>query len=371
MLFRWHIYRWLKTSTDFEYRFCCEVLKNRYVDVKNERKDSKNGLLSDGEDADKEFRGTKRGTIVVSCDVCESYSITKQKHYTTLIRTRMTNSDPENQTETQQQGDHQQRHIHVGDYDISIDEDKAPLVGVAASAIILLIAVEIGQGVKRHIKEYGIAFASIALILSVVSLLPNNEQMKQYSPQLNYFLFVWCFIGACIMTFGDGPFIETSNGYFASWGMVIFAAMAMGYANIPLNDNLRRATEGQNLLLGLGACAIVCIVACVPYFDEYKFKAQGEAIFAIIISIMTVLLVANFVYGKYKGNAAMLQYEFPTLGVFALMWVLAAAMTTFRGPFSTTGNGYFAMWAGAVLAVKAAIRAKGSAPVSTSVSESE
>ncbi|GFH59627.1 hypothetical protein CTEN210_16103 [Chaetoceros tenuissimus] len=282
----------------------------------------------------------------------------------------MTNSDPENQTETQQQGDHQ-RHIHVGDYDISIDEDKAPLVGVAASAIILLIAVEIGQGIKRHIKEYGIAFASIALILSVVSLLPNNEQMKQYSPQLNYFLFVWCFIGACIMTFGDGPFIETSNGYFASWGMVIFAAMAMGYANIPLNDNLRRATEGQNLLLGLGACAIVCIVACVPYFDEYKFKAQGEAIFAIIVSIMTVLLVANFVYAKYQGNTAMLQYEFPTLGVFALMWVLAAAMTTFRGPFSTTGNGYFAMWAGAVLAVKAAIRAKGSAPVSTSVSESE
>ena len=279
-------------------------------------------------------------------------------------------SDPENQTETEQEGDHQ-RHIHVGDYDIAFDEDKAPLVGVATSAIILFIALIMGHNVKRPIVGYGMVLASIALILSVVSLLLNNEQMKQYSPYLNYFLFVWCFVGACVMTFGYGPFIVTSNGYFASWGMAIFAAMAIGYANIPLDDNVRKATKGQNLLLGLGACAIVCIVACAPHLYERKFEFLGESIFAIVVSAWTLLLAAHFVCGKRQrqGNTAVL--ESIALVAIAVHWVVAAAMTTFRGPFNSTGNGYFAMWAGAVLAVKAAIRAKDSAPNYTSVSESE
>jgi len=248
-----------------------------------------------------------------------------------------------------------QRHLRVGGYDLSIDNEKVPLLGVAASAIVLLIAVGIGY-VEKKIRNYGFSLGGIALIIGVLGLVPTPDAIDKYSLYLNYFLFLWCFIGACVMTFGNGPFTVTGNGYFASWALAVFSTMSMGITKSKMPENFRKAYAETNVILGLGACSVVTMIACIPQMQGYYYY-KGETLFALIISILTILVVANFVYAKMKENLQIQQFEVPTLMVFAILWILAACMTTFRGPFLTTGNGYFAVWAGAVLAVKAAVSA--------------
>jgi len=271
----------------------------------------------------------------------------------------MTSEDAEVQapTNAENEVEDNQRHLRVGGFDISLDNEKASLLGVAASAIVLLIAVGIGQFGMSKLHSYGYALGAIALIFATLGLIPNsNATVDKYSLYLNYFLFVWCFIGACLMTFGDGLFNETGNGYFASWALAVFSAMSMGISNLPLSEDVRRATEGMNIILGLGASALVTMFACIPYVDDAN--AQKETIVAMIVSILTILVVANFIYAKMRNNLQMKQFELPTFAIFASLWIIVAGMTTFRAPFATTGNGYFATWCGAVLAVKATISAK-------------
>jgi hypothetical protein len=267
-------------------------------------------------------------------------------------------NDTEAPYHKQDENQGKKQHIQVGNFDVDIDNDKLPLVGVAGSALILIIAVGIGY-VKKHLKEYGFTIGSVAFIIALLGLIPNDTvSASPYSSYLNHFLFVWCFIGACIMTGPDGPFDETGNGYFASWALVVFSGMSMGLSNETLPLHVETMVQGMNLILGLGACATVVMISTISYFDNKHFYNNGEAILAVIVSVLTIFMVANFVHAKYNNNVQMGQFEFPTLAVLAFLWVVTASITTFRGPFATTGNGYFACWAGAACAVKAAINAK-------------
>jgi hypothetical protein len=267
-------------------------------------------------------------------------------------------SDTEEQYYEKHEDDTGSHHIQVGNFDMNIENEKIPLVGVAASAIVLIIAVGIGY-VKRHLKEYGFTIGAIALIIAIFGLF-KSHLLGAHSIHLNYFLFVWCFIGACIMTGPDGPFNETGNGYFASWALVICSAMSMGLSNETLPLHIRLMMQGMNLILGLGACAVVVMISTVTYFDNKQFYSNGESILAVAVSVLTLLIVVNLGYAKYINNLQMKQYEVPTLATLAALWVITAIITTFRGPFTTTGNGYFACWAGTACAVKATINAKNS-----------
>lgn len=247
-----------------------------------------------------------------------------------------------------------QRRLKIGSYDVAIEDDKLPYFGVIGASIILMIAVVVGE-VKKEYKNYGFSIGCIAIIATCLCLVPN-PYIDKYSILLNYFLFGWCFIGACFMTFGQGPFDETGNGYFASWALSVFSAMILGVSNIP--GQVRQITAGMNEMIGLGACAIVVLIALMTDFKEWGYYARGEMVFAIITSILTILAVSNFAYARLKGIESIKEFEFPSLAVFACFWIIASCLTTFRGPFLVTSNGYFASWGGTILAVKAAISSK-------------
>lgn len=104
------------------------------------------------------------------------------------------------------------KHITIGEYDISVPEEKVPLIGVLISAIVLFCALFVDNIITTKYR-YTIILCVVAFIAAILSIfIPRNKAVT-----LNYFLFLVTWVGACLLTFGDGPYVEPSNGYFGAW----------------------------------------------------------------------------------------------------------------------------------------------------------
>jgi hypothetical protein len=195
---------------------------------------------------------------------------------------------------------------------------------------------------------FSLSPAVIAMFFSLVgyALSSMEKSDTKLFSVLNLFLFVWNFIGTCTLTFG-GPFKITSNGYFAAWGIVFFAIMALGVTATQMKEEFH-STLGS--LMGILASSVVLIVAIVwQGFDVHK----NELIYAIIVAALSIPLAL----GLASRNTTS-KLDVGALLVFAILWIVAACELTFRGPFTVTGNGYFSAWFGAVTSVFAVMAAK-------------
>jgi hypothetical protein len=229
-----------------------------------------------------------------------------------------------------------------------LDEAKLPYVGGFVSGVILLIALTVGSLKDDKYYEYGIAIAVVAMFFSLVGFVLTHVNTVDSKILMvnNYFLFLWNFIGTCFMTFGS-PFDETGNGYFAAWGLTIFAVMGLGV-------NLKEETNNMGSLMGNFASSIVVIVAIAA---EGLKSYKADATYALIVACLS-LVVVLFVAKMERNNGAQSILTFPVLALFAILWLVAAALVTFRGPFPTTGNGYFGSWSGALTMIFAAVAAR-------------
>lgn len=97
--------------------------------------------------------------------------------------------------------------------------------GCLVSAVVLLISLVSTNEHKSHNHyEYGIAVSVVAMFFALLGwaclTLPQlqNPKIIRYT---NYFLFLWCFVGACVLTFG-GPFKVAGNGALYGFGCCIF-----------------------------------------------------------------------------------------------------------------------------------------------------
>jgi hypothetical protein len=216
-----------------------------------------------------------------------------------------------------------------GDAGVEVASDQLALIGGFFSALILLVAVLTDDFVTKKYENYGISLAVITMFFALVGFGLSKKPMgkPEIPSYINYFLFLWNFLGACIMTFGDGPFLWTSNGYFAAWGTVIFAVMGLG---VPPG-----AVKESGPLMGLFASSIIVVVAIASYGFDLGFK--GELIYGIIVACFAICTALFFM----KSEAEILtKLKFPILALFAIMWIVSACLLTFRGPFIWTGNGY-------------------------------
>lgn len=235
--------------------------------------------------------------------------------------------------------------VGVGKFKIHVSDRQLPLVGVFFAGMVLLIAVCVSaQGVKYY--SYGISVAVVAMFFSLLGfMLTFDDNLNDKFAKWNYyFLLVWCFIGACILTFSS-PFTVTSNGYFASWGLVIFCLMGVGLSG----DSMTLSMVGLGSLLGLGVSAIIVIVASAFEVDGFY---RNESIYALVVACLTVIIVA--IFAPEKGIPGT---KFYVLLFFSILWIVLACLVTFRGPFLVTGNGYFGSWGGAVTSVFATMSA--------------
>lgn len=233
-------------------------------------------------------------------------------------------------------------------YEISIPRTKAPWVGLIASGLILIASLLLkDEIIKTKLATYGYVLASVGIVGGILQLILSSE--NGIALYINYFLFLWCFVGACIMTFKPGHFVETGNGYFASWGMVIFVAMG---ADPPGESSMtRNLLDNLNSTMNLGAISVLFIASLATEFHHGIDQYKGEAVYAICVAVISVVLVMLFSVWKYtKSNVTVSIWEALIWVLVAVAWVIAAVIVTFRGPFDTMGNGYFSSWIGASIA---------------------
>ena len=156
------------------------------------------------------------------------------------------------------------------------------------------------------------------------------------------------------MTFGE-PFKNTGNGYFGSWGMVVFATMGLGVSVAQAKEASHGVTGP---LFSLFATSIIVVVAISTEGLGSDNQQKGESIYALVVACLSIFLALGLIKKVDLDNGQADMLAFGVLACFAILWIVAASLVTFKGPFTLTGNGYFASWGAAIASTVAAVKSK-------------
>ena len=221
---------------------------------------------------------------------------------------------------------------------VTLDAAQLPLFLVFVSSIVLLVATGAAYSWKfvTSYSGYALLISVISAVLSLFGLAltrasGDNDVYGKTGGPLNVLIFSYGFLGACFLTF-DGPFTTTSNGYFAAWAIVYGSGLAIGMSG------LSGGLKGLGSIMGLAASSLILIVAAVnPIRHDYH---RDEAVFALVLACVTFAFLLVAARQNAGGQAG--PVYFIVLALLAICWIVEASLVTFRGPFTDTGNGYFA-----------------------------
>jgi len=147
--------------------------------------------------------------------------------------------------------------------------------------------------------------------------------------------------------------------------MLIFAFINYGVTREKFVNECHNA---DSCVYGLTIVSIIMLIELSTYTStdtpagSWRTRNDmGIATYTLVVSILTIL------YGLLTAGIARLTSDNVRLDpkirlgfmfVFVILWILAACLTTFIGPFLTTGNGYFAAWGAVVCTVAAFVDTK-------------
>jgi len=257
------------------------------------------------------------------------------------------NTDNENPNDSESSQPTTSRTFALGTRQLEVSDQQTPYYLISLASTILLIAV-FGADISQ---AYGLAVAIVSLVFSIVALFLSykmKDKWDSFGIYIAYFLLLWNAIAAIVLTF-HGPFISTTNGYFAVWAMVVFSVMAAKLSVTALQEKLKNSDAIAGLLMS----SIVLTVALI-----FIGLSSWRSIYSLIVSILTIVVCTIFIYLDFKVEGQD-NVRFPILAVFTVLWLVAVIILTFSaGVFPVTGNGFFATWVGFILCAYAASKSK-------------
>ena len=127
------------------------------------------------------------------------------------------------------------------------------------------------------------------------------------------------------------PAFINMTGFFGSWGLVLFATMAVGVTWSTVQQH-------SGPIMGLFASAVVVLVAISSHGVKKNDGDFGQLVYGLVLSILTILLVGAMIKSSPDQLLPQSQ-QYILMVVFSIMWIVAASLLTFSGPFLNTGNG--------------------------------
>lgn len=236
--------------------------------------------------------------------------------------------------------------LMYGGKTLQIAQVQVPYVLIVAASIILLFEA-IFIGASNRNRAYAISVAAISLATGIAAIILSHslkEKWSSFGIYIGYFLLLWNTIGAIILTF-QGPFVTTTNAYFATWAMVMCSVVASNVKYGAATDQLKNANALSALVMS--SSVLMIAILFVAYYD-------WRNILSLIVSVVTNVVASIFIYLDRKGDSVE-GVKLPVLSLFAVLWIIVVIIETFPpGIFFLTSNGFFAAWGGCIFCVYAA-----------------
>lgn len=187
----------------------------------------------------------------------------------------------------------------------------------------------------------------VSATVATLKLIHVGDRVASYLPLLSLGLVALWVAGAGVMTFA-GPFTSTGNGYFGAWAALV-SSVRLAHDESYETRRLAASMAGQGFeVTALLIAAETLLVQAALDGGRGTVGLTGQWVWAIICPAMTALLCPVLLADYLHVN-----FEFtPVIAcVLLAMWTVAAFVLTMSNPYSYTGNGYFACWAGFIAAL--------------------
>ena len=131
--------------------------------------------------------------------------------------------------------------------------------------------------------------------------------------------------------------------------------MSLGMDHSAFKSNVR----GLGAVMGHLAASLVFLVACIPKVDSWPIRKQrNNAIYGLSLACFSTVCMLGMLSMDRKGKSMSKMMNLVLMAVLSILWLVAACLVTFDGPFTETSNGYFSAWAGTFTAMYAAFAAR-------------
>ncbi|CAM9663084.1 unnamed protein product [Chrysoparadoxa australica] len=92
----------------------------------------------------------------------------------------------------------------------------------------------------------------------------------------------------------------------------------------------------------LMASSLIYLIASSSACNDY---CDGYTIWAVIVAVVSLAVTGGIVALKATGRGSLITRVHQHIAVFLfVLWLLGAALGTFKRPFPFVGNGYFSAW---------------------------
>lgn len=229
--------------------------------------------------------------------------------------------------------------------ELEIKDEQVPYVIIIAASIILLVQ-SIFVAVMNQAYSISVAVVSLAVAIAAIALSVKMPiKWELFGKYVAYFLVLWNAVGAVILTF-KGPFVATTNSYFAIWAMFMSSVVASKVNYGVVTDKVQNASS-----IGYIMIASFVLIIAILFVNDYNWRN----LYSLTVAIVSTLLCSLLVFMESKGSESVKKIKLPILTIMAVLWLFVVIFLTFAfGTFDLTSNGFFGAWAGFIFSVYAA-----------------